>query len=144
MKTEKGVIAVVYKESGLSNRYLVLHRIKNWEGWELLKGHLEDGNYEETVRIELEEEAGISPGDIEDIEEMGEEVSWEYERDGEERSKQYRAYRVKVGSDVTADVSDNPHDEHDQAFFLGFKDARTLLHYDDNVELLEEAESRTG
>ncbi len=144
MKTEKGIIAVVYKDSGIRNRYLVLHRVKNWEGWELPKGHLEDGDYEETVRIELREEAGISSDDIERLDELGEEASWEYERDGEERRKEYRAYLVRVNSEVTADVSNNPDEEHDQAFFLGFRDAKALLHYEDNVDLLAKADSRIG
>ncbi len=142
MKTEKGVVAVVYKQVNGSCRFLVLNRKKNWEGWELLKGNLEKEGYEETVKLELEEESGIEQDEVLDIQEMDETVSWEYERDGEKRQKQYRAFLVEVGQEATVDVTGNPHDEHEQGFFLSFTDAEALLTYEDQVELLGSARER--
>ncbi len=138
MKTEKGVILVVYKESHGSRRFLVLKRTKNWEGWELPKGHLEDG-YEGTVRLELAEEAGIDEEQIVDIQDMEREVSWTFEEAGEEIQREYRAYLVEVDSDAIVDVSQNPHDEHESGYFFNYDDVYSLLTYDDHRELLEEA-----
>ncbi|EGQ43757.1 MAG: hypothetical protein J07AB43_06350 [Candidatus Nanosalina sp. J07AB43] len=39
MKTEKGVALVVYKKKRGKKRFLILKRDKNWEGWEIPKGH---------------------------------------------------------------------------------------------------------
>lgn len=139
MKTEKGIIAVVYKQGGSNPRFLVLKRDKNWEGWELVKGNLEDDDHEETVRVEVEEEAGISPGEILEIEDLDQKVSWEYERDGEERRKEYRAFLVKVDEDAVVNVHENPHDEHEKGFFFRFRDAEPLLEYENNQEILEKA-----
>ncbi|MFB6245013.1 MAG: NUDIX domain-containing protein [Candidatus Nanohaloarchaea archaeon] len=138
MTTEKGVILVVYKESRGHRRFLVLKRTKNWEGWELPKGHLEDG-YESTVRLELEEEAGIEESEIVEVEEMGETVSWSFEDDGEEIHREYRAFLVRVDGDAIVDVSGNPHDEHDSGYFFNYDDVHSLLTYDDQRSLLREA-----
>jgi 8-oxo-dGTP pyrophosphatase MutT (NUDIX family) len=137
MEVEKGVIIVVYKESRRSNRYALLQRKKNWEGWELPKGHLEEDDYRKTVKIELMEECGIDEDQIKEITDMDETTSWEYEQDGKEFRKEYRAFVVKVDEDVQIDTSKNPCDEHTQGFFLGAEDAKSLLTYENNVDVLE-------
>lgn len=137
MKTEKGVMIVAYKESRGNNRFLVLERDKNWEGYETPKGRLEEDDYEETVRIELEEEAGIDESQIEKLEDLDETVSWEYERDGEKRQKKYRVFAVKVGKNAAVDVTGNPDREHSRGMFLRFEDAEALLTHEDNIEVLE-------
>jgi 8-oxo-dGTP pyrophosphatase MutT (NUDIX family) len=139
VRTEKGVIIVAYKESRRNNRYAVLKRKKNWEGWELPKGHLEEDDYRETVRVELGEEAGVQEEDIEEITDLEEKVEWEYEDDGEKVKREYRAFAVRVSEEARIDVSENPHDEHEQGFFLKKADAEGLLTYDNNVEILEKA-----
>lgn len=139
MRTERGVILVVYKRPGRSSRYAVLKRSKNWEGWELPKGHLEDGDYEETVKLELREETGIEEEEIQEIERIDHTVEWSFEDDEEKVEKAYRAYIVKVDSSALIDVDSNPHDEHEKGHFFNFSDARTLLTYDDQEKLLEKA-----
>lgn len=143
MKTEKGVVIIAYKP-GEPPRYLVLKRKKNWDGWETPKGHLEDGDYRKTARIELQEEAGIEEEDIRELEEMDETVSWEYEEDGEEFRREYRAFLAELDPDAFVDVSENPHDEHEDGYFFRFRDAKQLLTYDDNLELLKSAHQRIG
>jgi 8-oxo-dGTP pyrophosphatase MutT (NUDIX family) len=137
METEKGVIIVLYKQSRRSNRFALLKRKKNWEGWEIPKGHLEDDGYEHTVKLELREETGIDEDDIEEITDMEETVSWEYEEDGEEFRKEYRAFLVRVDEDTDIDISHNPHEEHEQGFFLKKEDAESLITYENNIEILE-------
>lgn len=137
MKLEKGVVLAVYKEPGRKPRYLVLNRKKNWEGWELPKGHLENDDYKETAMLELEEEAGIE--EVEEIKETDEVLEWSFENDdGEEVKREYRAFIVKVSSDAVVDASGNPHDEHEKGHFFNYDDAKSLLTYDNQRDLLEE------
>lgn len=138
MRIEKGVVVVAYKEVRRNHRYLVLKRTKNWEGWELPKGHLEEDDYRETVKLELGEEAGLSEEEIEDIKDMDETLEWTFEDDdGEEIKREYKAFLVEISEDAVVDVSENPHDEHETGFFLDYEDASSLLTYDNQAEILE-------
>lgn len=138
MEVEKGVIIIAYKQMD-KPRYLVLKRKKNWEGWETPKGHLENDDYEETVEIELGEEAGIDPDEITDIRDMDKTVSWEYEQDGEDYRKEYKAFLVELSPKAFVDVSANPCDEHEHGFFFVYRDAEKMITHDNNRELLKEA-----
>jgi len=141
MKTEKGVAIVAYKEKRGKKRFLVLQRTKNWEGWELPKGHLEQDDYTETVRLELEEEAGISEGDIQDLEELDSVLEWSYqdEEQGEEIKREYKGFLVKISGDAIVDTRQNPHDEHENGFFMKKEDVESLLTYENQKELLQDA-----
>lgn len=136
MEREKGVVLVVYKKPGRKPRYLVLNRKKNWEGWELPKGHLES-DYRKTALLELEEEAGIE--EVETIEEADEVLEWSFKNDdGEKIKREYKAFIVKVSDDAVVDVTKNPHDEHEKGHFFNYDDAKSLLTYDNQVKILEE------
>lgn len=139
MRTEKGVVAVAYKKPGRTPRYLILKRKKNWSGWELPKGHME-GEYEATVKQELEEEAGIEPEKIRAMDDLEYVLSWEFEDDdGEQVRREYRAFVVEVEPDAVIDVSSNPHEEHDTGYFFNFQDSKALLTYHNQAQLLEKA-----
>ncbi|MFB6116469.1 MAG: NUDIX domain-containing protein [Candidatus Nanosalina sp.] len=141
MRTEKGVALVAYKQKRGKRRFLVLQRTKNWEGWELPKGHLEDEDYTKTAKQELREEAGIPEEQIENLEELGEELEWSYkdEEQDEEVNREYRGFLVKVSEEALVNVSENPHDEHENGFFMKKEDVESLLTYDNQRELLEAA-----
>ncbi|MFB6189950.1 MAG: NUDIX domain-containing protein [Candidatus Nanohaloarchaea archaeon] len=143
MRTEKGVMLVAYKQRN-APRYLLLKRKKNWEGWETPKGHLEDGDYEATVREEMREEAGIGEEEILSIDEMDETVEWSYEEDGEEVQREYRGFLVKVAEGAHVDVSGNPHDEHEHGYFFSYRDARDMITHENNRELLEQAHDKVS
>lgn len=138
MKTEKGVTIIAYKESNRNNRFLVLKRIKNWEGWELPKGHLENDDYVETVKLELGEEGGISEEHIESVESLNQALEWTFERDGDKIKREYHCYLVKVSEEAIVDTSQNPHDEHEDGYFFNLEDATALLTHDNQRELLEQ------
>lgn len=142
MKTEKGVIIVAYQKSLRNHRYLVLKRKKNWEGWELVKGHLEDENYNKTVKIELEEEAGIKESQIKNIEDLEKTVSWSYTQNSKKYEKKYKAYKVEVSKEAIVDTRNNPDNEHETGFFLDYKDAKSLLEYENNRKLLEQVHNQ--
>jgi 8-oxo-dGTP pyrophosphatase MutT (NUDIX family) len=136
MRTEKGIIAAVFDERG---RVLVLKRKKNWEGWELPKGHLEEKDQIDAVLEELEEEAGIEPEYVENIEDLKFQAEWEFE-DGEEKiRREYQAFQVKVSGVERIDVSNNPHEEHEEGFFLQPRHVEEMLEYDNHREVLEKA-----
>lgn len=140
MRTEKGVAIVAHKKPSRENRYLILNRMKNWEGWELPKGHLEEEDYLHTVKLELGEEAGIDEEQIESIEDLDHTVEWSFEDDdGEKVKREYKAFLVEVDPDAIADVDQNPHDEHEKGFFLSKEDCKGLLTYDEHKEVLEMA-----
>ena len=136
MEVEKGVILAVFNED---NRIMVLKRKKNWEGWELPKGHLEKDDYRETVLIELEEEAGIDPEHIESVIDIDHTAEWEYTQDGKDFKKEYKAFLVKVSDVERVDTSENPDDEHEHGFFLRPRHVEEMLEYDNNREVLEKA-----
>lgn len=142
METEKGVMVVAYKDR-LRPRFIVLNRSKNWEGWELPKGHLED-DYIDTVKQELEEETGIGEDKIVDITDLDHTVKWSFDRDGEQVEREYRAFAVELEDDAFINVDSNPHQEHDQGFFFREQDAKSLLSYDNNVSVLEKAIEHIG
>lgn len=141
MKTEKGVIVVAWNQPSVKPRFLVLKRKKNWEGWELPKGHLENDDYEETVEIELEEEAGIAPESIQEIEPLEETAEWTFERDGEEIKREYRGFIARVDDDVSVETENNPSDEHEHGYFFNYSDASSMLTYDVQKEILELAKA---
>jgi 8-oxo-dGTP pyrophosphatase MutT (NUDIX family) len=136
MEVEKGVILAVFNED---NRIMVLKRKKNWEGWELPKGHLEKDDYRETVLIELEEEAGIDPEHIESVIDIDHTAEWEYTQDGKDFKKEYKAFLIKVSDVERVDTSENPDDEHEHGFFLRPRHVEEMLEYDNNREVLEKA-----
>ncbi len=139
MKTEKGVIITAYKETRGKPRFIVLKRKKNWEGWEIPKGHLEKDNYRKTVEIELREEAGIQKEKIESINDQEETVTWTFKKDGEKIKKEYKAFIVKVEEDTYVDISKNPCDEHESGLFLRYRDVKEMLTYEDQKKVLEKA-----
>ena len=142
MRDEKGVAIIAYKESRGSRRFLILKRKKNWEGWEIPKGHLERGDYRKTVKIELGEEAGLEDESIESIQELGKDLEWSFEDGDEEVQREYKGFLVKISEEAYVDVSGNPSDEHETGFFMKYEDVESLLTYDNQRELLDEAVTR--
>lgn len=138
MRTEKGVALIVYKQKRGTRRFLILKRTKNWEGWEIPKGHLEDEDYQKTVKQELREEANIQEEEISNIESLETDLTWSYEDEetGEKVNREYQAYKVKVSSNTSVDVTKNPHEEHETGFFMKHKDAKSLLTHKNQKTLL--------
>lgn len=142
METEKGVAIIAFKEIRASRRFLVLKRKKNWDGWEIPKGHLEEDNYVKTAKTELNEEAAIKNSQIESIEDLEADLEWSFERNGEEIKREYKGFIVKVSGDANVDTTNNPNDEHETGFFMKKEDVKSLLTYENQEELLEEAIER--
>lgn len=137
MKKVEGVVVVVYKKSDGSTRYAVLKRELNWEGWELVKGKVEDGeDLEKTAKREVKEETGIEANEIVSLDDIHE---WEYQRNGEKHKAEYHAFLAEVPEDSYIDVDANKVEEHSKGFFLNLRDSKGMLTHDNQKELLEEA-----
>lgn len=133
MREEERVCVVLYKRVGDAVRYAVLNRELNWEGWELVKGRME-GTPEETARIEVSEEAGID--ELEAVEPVDHELEWTFEDEGEAVHVSCHCFRAEAPPDARISVDENPDEEHADGYFLNFRDARDILTYDDQRELL--------
>ena len=58
-KYRKYIVAVVFIRNEIP-KFLILHRIKNWRGWELVKGGLLEGEKElDCLKREIKEETGV-------------------------------------------------------------------------------------
>lgn len=138
MKTEERVCVVLTKELQDSYRYAVFRRTKGWEGWELVKGHVEDDDPEATVYIELAEEAGINREQVVRVEPLDQTMSWTYENDdGETVETDCHCFLAEVTPDTYISVGQNPDDEHTKGHFLNYRDAHDILTHDNQRELLE-------
>lgn len=128
---------MVYKKKRGKKRFLILKRNKNWEGWEIPKGHLEDEDYTKTVKQELREEAGIPEKKIEKIENLNRDLEWTFtDEEGQEVKREYRGYVVETSKAASVDVTQNPHEEHETGFFMKKEDVKSLLTYENQKELL--------
>jgi len=60
METIKGVSAIIYDKNS-DHYFLILKRIKDWQGWEFCKGSIHPGEKSlDAVKREIKEETGIS------------------------------------------------------------------------------------
>ena len=60
-----GVAAIIFAEKDGQRKFLILHRILHWKGWEFVKGHIDpDETEEQAVLREVEEETGLKKVEI--------------------------------------------------------------------------------
>jgi len=134
MKTVNGVVIALYKNVGGYPRYAILKREKNWDGWELVKGRMDDGeDPSDAAKREIEEETGIQ---IEEIEKLDDIHEWEYERNGETHHATYHTFLAKASDNAHIDTDNNHVDEHSKGHFLNLRDATDILTHDNQRQLL--------
>ncbi|MDY6789573.1 MAG: NUDIX domain-containing protein [Candidatus Nanohaloarchaea archaeon] len=137
MEKVEGVVVVLYREGSEDPRFAVLRREKNWEGWELVKGGIDQGeSAEEAAAREVEEETGIEPVEVEDMEEVHE---WDYRREGENYHAEYQAFLAKAPEESYIEVDSNHAEEHSKGFFLNLRDTKGLLTHENQRALVEKA-----
>jgi 8-oxo-dGTP diphosphatase len=121
---------VVIRREGRRNRIAVVHRPKYMD-WSLPKGKLEKGeSFEEAALREVREETGFK---CEAIDELPP-VTY---LDRKARSKLVRYWLMEPGKG-----SFEPHDEVDELRWLTSREARKLLTYDHDRELVQVAMRR--
>jgi 8-oxo-dGTP diphosphatase len=108
-------------------RVVVVHRPR-YDDWSLPKGKAEPGESDEACALrEVEEETGLRC-------ELGVELSTTRYRDGRGRPKRVRWWVVRPVSGAFA-----PNEEVDELRWLTPAEARTLLSYPSDADLLDEA-----
>ena len=71
MKNKRKSVGIIILAKD-TNKFLLLHRTKNPVAWSSLAGKMEEGETpKETIKREIQEEIGINPDILSDIEEVG-------------------------------------------------------------------------
>lgn len=139
-ETREGVVVVVFKEFRDYHRYAILERVKNWEGWELVKGHRDkDEDVATAAKREVREETGVT--DFLTVETLPVQHQWEYTRNGTRIRAEYDAVLIQVPEEAKIDVSVNTHEEHARGHFLNYRDTQTMLTHDNQRELVRQAQN---
>lgn len=132
MRVDEGAAMIVRRKG--EDRYLVLKRDKNWSGWEFPKGHLEHGSHRATVLVELSEEAGIEPVDVNRINETGEHLTFRHP--DSEVVSYFRCFEVVVDPETDVDLTQNPSEEHSDYRWVPADEAKELLEHEEQRELM--------
>lgn len=102
---KKGVSAIIYDKRGSSHYFLVLHRIKDWIGWEFPKGGTEIGETSEQAVIrEIKEEAGLRKFELKGM------LSKKREFMKEDTLHSYDVFLVESNMNTTVEIHDDEHD----------------------------------
>jgi len=137
MKYRKGIGAVIYRKTKEDSVFLILHRKKNWEGWELLKGGIIDGEDELTsLKREIKEETGLKKYKI--IKKTGKAIKYKW-------PKQFaKDHRIYFGAEhvfylIETSISKIKIDkrEHDDYKWVTGEEALKLLTYNNHKRILK-------
>ncbi len=126
-KYRPGVYIVTYKINK-KIKYLLLHRILHWTGWEFPKGGIKKSEIDKNnvVKRELKEETGLKVAKIDTFNKKG---RFNYGRELPDRpgvvGQKWKLYSAEVKGRVN--LSQNKDKEHDNYKWLNFKKAYNLL-----------------
>ncbi len=138
MKIRKGIFALVYKKIEGYYHFAVFERVLHWNGWEINKGGLRiEESYEECIKREIKEETGIT--DILSIRKLNGFYTWQYSQDGEKIKAEFAPFLVEVPAKAHISIKDNPDAEHKRGFFLNYRDAKAILTYKEQRDILKQA-----
>lgn len=136
MRFRLGIVAIVFRKTRKEIRFLLLHRIQNWKGYEFVKGGLlEDEAEWETVNREVKEETGFKP-----IEMIKTAYNFEYKwpRDYVKDGNTYNGMKASLflvevkGDKVSLDKS-----EHDNYKWVTKEKALKYLTYKNHKDALK-------
>lgn len=136
-KYRRGIQAVIYKNSKKWRLFLVLHRIKRWKGFELLKGGKFSGeNYLGALKREIREEISCKPKNIKKL-------SFEDKFDYPEKHRGVFRKKGQISICYVCEIAGKIelNDEHDKYQWIDFKKAMELLTYNNSKKFLKFANS---
>ena len=136
MKYRKGIGAIIFRETSEGTRFLIFHRTKNWQGWELLKGGIQEGESSlNSLKREIMEETGIK--DYKIIKSTIKTIKYDWPEFFAKDHKLYTGaehefFLVKTDQkDVIIDKN-----EHDNFKWVDQEEALKLLTYNNHKEVL--------
>ncbi len=136
MKTLKGIAAIVFFEKENKKKFLILHRLLHWRGWEIPKGSVKNNEkLEETVKRELFEETGIKK--IFSIKKLS--AIMRFFDPIRKCNREMHAFLVEVSPQEDVSIASNKEHEHDA---FEWADAQTVLEkltYDEQKKILATA-----
>ena len=144
MKVRRGAGAVVFRMKKGEPEFLLLHRVKRWTGWELLKGgRMGREPPISTLRRELAEEIKADKSKIASIVEIPVKLKFktppEYVKKHKYTHMEFQTYVVEYNGKVS--VNGNEVEEHDAYRWASFRNSIRLLTYDSTKEQLKLAYS---
>ncbi len=137
-KYRPSVFIVTYLESKEKIKYLLLHRVLHWKGWEFPKGGIDEKeDTKKAIERELKEETGLKALKIIEFDEEG---KFDYDREIPERSnivgQRWKLYSARVGKEKV-EICNNEDNEHDDYKWLEFREAYDKLEWPDQKKCLE-------
>lgn len=135
MGLRNGVIGIIYRKGKDDARFLILHRCKDWRGWEFSKGGVEPGETEEkAVLREIKEETGLK--DVKIRSRVPYEISYNYP---EGHSEKYRGARQSVFLVESFSGSVMLSEEHDNSKWVDYESALKILKHEGQKKALSKS-----
>ena len=132
-KTIKGITAVVYDKMD-KPYFLILKRVKGWEGWEFPKGRLKEGESElDAVKREVFEETGLPRFKI--VKKL-ENIKKEF-IDKENNLHIHSIYLIEASMNIPINIHDNQDTEHSTYLWTDAESTMSKLTWDENKEILK-------
>lgn len=137
MKYRKGIAAIIFRNTKNGIKFLIFHRTKNWDGWEFLKGGIQDGEDSlKSLKREIKEETGLKNYKI--IENTGKIIKYEWPKHFAKDHHIYigakhEFFLVKTN---TAKIKIDKR-EHDNYKWVDKEEALKLLTYNNHKEVLK-------
>ncbi|MBU3905130.1 MAG: NUDIX domain-containing protein [Nanoarchaeota archaeon] len=137
MKYRKGIAAIIFRKTPNGSKFLIFHRTKNWEGWEFLKGGVQDGEDSlKSLKREIKEETGIKTYKI--IENTGKVTKFKWPKHFVKDHRVYDGAELEfflVKTNIAKVKIDKR--EHDDYKWVTVEEALKLLTYNNHKEVLK-------
>ncbi|MEM3369279.1 MAG: NUDIX domain-containing protein [Candidatus Micrarchaeia archaeon] len=141
-KIRKGITAIVFRLKGKKPEFLLLHRIKRWNGWEMLKGgRIGRERPMHNLMRELREEIYADQKRLGTIIPLPFKLKFKTPKDYVKKYKytrmEFQSFLVEYNGPVSIKV--NAVLEHDEYRWVSYNEALRLLTHDTNKKLLKNA-----
>jgi 8-oxo-dGTP pyrophosphatase MutT (NUDIX family) len=142
VKIRRGITAVIFRMKGQEPEFLILHRIKRWKGWEMLKGGKRGKEKPlETLKREIMEETGAKKFKV--IAKLpfvlSFKISKQHVREMGFTHVSFPAYLIEYSGPIS--LINNKSIEHSKYKWVKYKDALKLLTFDTSKKELKAAYS---